>query len=73
MAYQIEQQFGKLDVLINNAAVLLDIWQNALNTDLGVVNQALTINLLEPWKLFQVYTFLVEQALELPGWWYANI
>jgi NAD(P)-dependent dehydrogenase (short-subunit alcohol dehydrogenase family) len=50
---QIEQQFGQLDVLVNNAAILYDTWQSAVNADLKVVNQALTTNLLGPWKLSQ--------------------
>ena len=50
---QIEQRFGQLDVLVNNAAILYDTWQNAVNADLEVVNQALTTNLLGPWKLSQ--------------------
>jgi NAD(P)-dependent dehydrogenase (short-subunit alcohol dehydrogenase family) len=54
IADQIEQQFGKLDVLVNNAAILYDTWQNAFNADLEVVNQALTTNLFGPWKLSQV-------------------
>jgi NAD(P)-dependent dehydrogenase (short-subunit alcohol dehydrogenase family) len=50
---QTEQRFGQLDVLVNNAAILYDTWQNAVNADLEVVNQALTTNLLGPWKLSQ--------------------
>ncbi|MGB8134801.1 MAG: SDR family oxidoreductase [Nitrososphaeraceae archaeon] len=54
IAHQIEQRFGRLDVLVNNAAILYDTWQCAVNADLEVVNQALTTNLLGPWKLSQV-------------------
>jgi NAD(P)-dependent dehydrogenase (short-subunit alcohol dehydrogenase family) len=54
IADQIEQRFGKLDVLVNNAAILYDTWQNAFDADLEVVNQALTTNLFGPWKLSQV-------------------
>ena len=54
IAHQIEQQFGQLDVLVNNAAILYDTWQNAVNADLEVINQALRTNLLGPWKLSQV-------------------
>jgi NAD(P)-dependent dehydrogenase (short-subunit alcohol dehydrogenase family) len=54
MANQIEQQFGKLDVLVNNAAILYDMWQNAVGADLQTVNQALLTNLFGPWKLSQV-------------------
>ncbi|HEY6882559.1 MAG TPA: SDR family oxidoreductase [Nitrososphaeraceae archaeon] len=54
IAYQIEQQFGRLDILVNNAAILYDTWQNATNANLDVVNQALTTNLFGPWRLSQV-------------------
>jgi NAD(P)-dependent dehydrogenase (short-subunit alcohol dehydrogenase family) len=54
IADQIEQRFGKLDVLVNNAAILYDTWQNAFDADLEAVNQALTTNLFGPWKLSQV-------------------
>jgi len=53
IADQIEQRFGRLDVLVNNAAILYDTWQNAVNADLNVVNQALATNLFGPWKLSQ--------------------
>jgi NAD(P)-dependent dehydrogenase (short-subunit alcohol dehydrogenase family) len=61
IAHQIEQQFGRLDVLVNNAAILYDTWQNAVNADLNVVNQALTTNLFGPWKLSQVCISLMKR------------
>jgi NAD(P)-dependent dehydrogenase (short-subunit alcohol dehydrogenase family) len=51
---QIDRQFGRLDVLVNNAAILYDTWQSAVNADLDVVTQALTTNLFGPWKLSQL-------------------
>lgn len=51
---QIENQFGQLDILVNNAAILYDTWQNAVNADLDVVYQALMTNLFGPWRLSQV-------------------
>ena len=51
---QIEQRFGRLDVLVNNAAILYDTWQSTLNANLEVVNQALTTNLFGPWRLSQL-------------------
>jgi NAD(P)-dependent dehydrogenase (short-subunit alcohol dehydrogenase family) len=54
IAHQIEQQFGRLDILVNNAAILYDTWQKAVDADLDVVNQVFTTNLFGPWKLSQV-------------------
>src|ERR671922_1527580 len=54
IVHQIEQRFGRLDVLVNNATILYDTWQSAFNADLDVVNQALTTNLFGPWKLSQL-------------------
>lgn len=51
---QIEQQFRQIDVLVNNAAILYDTWQNAVDADLNIVNQALTTNLFGPWRLSQI-------------------
>ena len=39
---QLMQQFTRLDVLVNNAAILYDTWQqHAINADLEVMNQAI--------------------------------
>jgi NAD(P)-dependent dehydrogenase (short-subunit alcohol dehydrogenase family) len=54
IARQIEQQFGRLDILVNNAAILYDTWQKAIDADLEIVNQALATNLFGPWRLSQV-------------------
>jgi NAD(P)-dependent dehydrogenase (short-subunit alcohol dehydrogenase family) len=51
---QIEQRFGRLDVRVNNAAILYDTWQSAVNAELEIVNQALASNLFGPWKLSQL-------------------
>jgi NAD(P)-dependent dehydrogenase (short-subunit alcohol dehydrogenase family) len=52
---EIHQHFGHLDVLVNNAAILYDIWQNAVDADLEVVNQAILTNLFGPWRLSQAF------------------
>lgn len=54
VAYLVEQQFGRLDVLVNNAAILYDTWQNAVDADLDIVNQAIITNLFGPWRLSQI-------------------
>lgn len=50
-AKQIEQQYGRLDVLINNAGILYDTWQNAAGADLDEVKLAFATNTLGPWRM----------------------
>lgn len=45
------QHFGRLDVLVNNAGILYDTWQKAIDIDFEIVNQALETNLLGPWRV----------------------
>ncbi len=49
------QQFGHLDVLVNNAAILYDTFQSATDADLEVVGKALTTNLYGPWLLCKAF------------------
>jgi NAD(P)-dependent dehydrogenase (short-subunit alcohol dehydrogenase family) len=48
---KIIQRFGRLDVLVNNAAILYDTWQTVIDIDFEIVNQALETNLLGPWRV----------------------
>lgn len=47
------ETFGRADVLVNNAAILYDTWQRAVNADLAVVREALDTNLLGAWQMTQ--------------------
>jgi len=42
---------GGLDVLVNNAAILYDTWQTALDPDFDQVQEALQTNLFGTWRL----------------------
>jgi NAD(P)-dependent dehydrogenase (short-subunit alcohol dehydrogenase family) len=44
---------GRLDVLVNNAAILYDTWQRAETADLAVVHEALQTNLFGAWRVTQ--------------------
>ena len=59
---QLMQQFTRLDVLVNNAAILYDTWQqHAINADLEVVNQAIITNLFGSWRLSQVFVPIMKR------------
>jgi NAD(P)-dependent dehydrogenase (short-subunit alcohol dehydrogenase family) len=50
VAADLDRRYGRLDVLVNNAAVHYDTWQRASTADLGVVREALEVNLLGAWQ-----------------------
>jgi NAD(P)-dependent dehydrogenase (short-subunit alcohol dehydrogenase family) len=50
VAADLERRYGRLDVLVNNAAIHYDSWQQASTADLQVVREALEVNLLGAWQ-----------------------
>jgi NAD(P)-dependent dehydrogenase (short-subunit alcohol dehydrogenase family) len=46
----VDQRHGRLDVLINNAAIDYDTWQRGVDADLAVVHQAFETNLFGAWR-----------------------
>jgi NAD(P)-dependent dehydrogenase (short-subunit alcohol dehydrogenase family) len=55
-------QLGRLDVLINNAAIHYDTWQQASGADLRVVTEALDTNLLGAWRATLAFLPLLRQS-----------
>lgn len=51
----VESEFGKLDILINNAGINYDTWQQAESADLQTVQETLDTNLLGPWRLTNAF------------------
>lgn len=58
----VSRDFGRLDVLVNNAATLYDTWQRAVDADLDQVRQALETNLLGAWRMTRVFLPLLRAS-----------
>jgi NAD(P)-dependent dehydrogenase (short-subunit alcohol dehydrogenase family) len=58
---EVKQEFARLDVLVNNAAILYDLGKQAINADLDMVNKALITNLYGPWLLCQAFIPLMQR------------
>jgi len=54
MATFLEDRFGRLDVLVNNAAISNDNGQRGVDADLDRVKEALEANLFGAWRLCEV-------------------
>jgi NAD(P)-dependent dehydrogenase (short-subunit alcohol dehydrogenase family) len=58
----VEERYDKLDVLVNNAAVLYDSWQRAVGADLKVVREAFETNTLGPWRVSEAFLPLLRRS-----------
>jgi NAD(P)-dependent dehydrogenase (short-subunit alcohol dehydrogenase family) len=58
----VEEKFGKLDVLVNNAAILYDSWQRAAGADLDTVREAFETNTLGAWRMCQAFIPLLRES-----------
>ena len=54
LARSVEEEFGRLDVLVNNAAISNDEGQSGVDADLNRVKEALEANLFGAWRLCEV-------------------
>jgi NAD(P)-dependent dehydrogenase (short-subunit alcohol dehydrogenase family) len=57
-----QDRYGKLDVLVNNAAITYDTWQRAVTADLAVVREAAETNLYGPWLMVQEFLPLLRDS-----------
>jgi NAD(P)-dependent dehydrogenase (short-subunit alcohol dehydrogenase family) len=55
-------RFGKLDVLVNNAAILYDSWQLAGAANLDTVREAFETNTLGPWRMSKAFVPLLRES-----------
>jgi NAD(P)-dependent dehydrogenase (short-subunit alcohol dehydrogenase family) len=60
--HMVEERFGKLDVLVNNAAVLYDSWQRAENANLLTVREAFETNTLGAWRMCLAFIPLLRKS-----------
>jgi len=51
----VQSEFGRLDVLVNNAAINYDTWNSALAADLDEIQQTLDTNLMGAWRMAQAF------------------
>lgn len=58
----LEREYGRLDVLVNNAAINYDTWQHALTADLDVVRETMETNVYGPWRLTTALVPLLRRA-----------
>lgn len=59
---EVTTDFGRLDVLVNNAGILYDTWEEAITADLNTVHMALETNLFGTWRLCQAFLPLLRQS-----------
>lgn len=62
LAVTVKADHHKLDILINNAAILYDTWQRASTADLGVVREALETNLFGAWRVTLAFLPLLRRS-----------
>jgi NAD(P)-dependent dehydrogenase (short-subunit alcohol dehydrogenase family) len=59
---QVEKDFGRLDVLVNNAAILYDPSRRAESVELASVREALETNLFGAWRMIQAFLPLLKRS-----------
>jgi NAD(P)-dependent dehydrogenase (short-subunit alcohol dehydrogenase family) len=59
----VEERFGRLDVLVNNAAILYDTWQRAENADFDTVREAFETNTLGAWRVSKAFIPLLRAGV----------
>lgn len=58
----VNRKVSRVDVLINNAAIHYDTWQNVVDADLETVQQAMDTNVFGAWRMVQALLPLLRQS-----------
>jgi len=60
--HQVEERHGRIDALVNNAAIHYDTWERAVDADLGVVEEAFRTNVFGAWRVTQAFLPLLRRS-----------
>jgi len=61
-AAAMRREHGRLDAVVNNAAILYDTWQRGVDADLDEVRDAFDTNVLGAWRVVQATLELLRQS-----------
>jgi NAD(P)-dependent dehydrogenase (short-subunit alcohol dehydrogenase family) len=62
LAAELEAELGRIDALVNNAAIHYDTWQTSVDVYLTVVREALETNLLGAWQATLAFLPLLRRS-----------
>ncbi|MBW4690020.1 MAG: SDR family oxidoreductase [Komarekiella atlantica HA4396-MV6] len=62
LAAQVEEEFGRLNVLVNNAGILYDTWQQASNANFDTVYEAFETNIFGAWRMCKAFIPLMRRS-----------